>query len=102
MFTLQGRYASLADLVDLRVSLRQQEFLLARALRDVQEELRCWARHRQVRESCGESVPKELCVVWEELTERERELAMDVVQVRSALVEANREIQNRLHVRPAS
>ena len=97
MFTMQDRFASLSDLVSLRVSLRQHEFLLNGALRDVHEELRCWARHRRVREACGERVPHELCVVWDELTERERELAIDVVQVRSALVEANREIQQRLH-----
>ena len=97
MFTLQGRYASLKDLVDLRVSLRQQEFLLNTALHDVQEELKCWARHRQARENCGERVPRELSEVWEDLTERERELAMDVLQVRAAIVEANREIQHRLH-----
>ena len=97
MFTMQGRFNSLSDLLSLRVSLRQQQFLLSGALQDVQEELRCWARHRRSREACGKQVPHELCVVWEELTERERELAMDVVQVYSALGEANREIQDRLH-----
>ena len=97
MFTMQGRFNSLSDLLSLRVSLRQQQFLLNGALQDVQEELRCWARHRRAREACGKQVPHELCVVWEELTERERELAMDVVQVHSALAEANREIQDHLH-----
>lgn len=96
MFRLQERCASLADLIDLRASLRRQEILLQSALREVQAELRSWSRHRRVREACGERVPRELCLVWDELGERERELALDALQVRAALAETSREIQQRL------
>ena len=96
MFALQGRCSSLSDLLSLRTSLRQQEFMLQAALSDVQKELRSWARHRQSHESRGDRVPRELCIVWDELGERERELAMDVIQVRAALRETILEIQQRI------
>jgi hypothetical protein len=101
MFRLQDRGPSLSDLVDLRASLRRQEILLLGALRDVQSELRSWALHRRSREAIGARVPRELCVLWEELAERERELALDLLQVRAAHAEVNRGIQGRLAGRPA-
>ena len=101
MFRLEDRGPSLSDLVDLRASLRRQEILLLGALRDVQSELRSWAMHRRSREAVGAPVARELCVLWEELGERERELALDLLQVRAALAEVNRGIQGRLAPRPA-
>jgi hypothetical protein len=96
MFRLHDRVPSLCDLVDLRASLRRQEILLLGAMRDVQSELRSWSAHRRAQQVVGEPVARELCVLWEELGERERELAQDLVQVRAAQLEVNRGIQDQL------
>ena len=96
MLRLHERCPTLSDLVDLRAALRRQDLMLQGALRDVQSELRCWERHREEQEANHREVPRELVMVWDELRERERELALDALQVRSALAEANREGGARL------
>jgi hypothetical protein len=93
---LQDPAVSLADLLEVRASLRQQEVLLKSALRDVQGELRCWNQHREAEAVAGRPVARELCALWDELEGRERELAMDLVQVRAAWVTANAEIARML------
>jgi hypothetical protein len=102
MFRFHERCRTLSDLVELRASLRRQDLALSGALRDVQTELRSWEQHRAARAAAGQPVPRELALVWDELAERERELAMDQLQVRAALGEANREIRNRLSPRPVA
>ncbi len=91
---------SLSDLFDARSALRRQEVVLMRALRDVQDELRGWDSHRLAQQAAGQGVPRELCRIWAELAERERELAILVLQARSELHAAQRELQARLTVRP--
>jgi hypothetical protein len=97
MFVLQGRVHSLADLLEMRAMLRRQDTLVGTALADVQSEIRSWNRHRKAHELLCEPVPRELCMIWEELETRERELALDVLQIRAALQETNAEIQQKLH-----
>jgi|SoiMethySBSTD1v2_1073268.scaffolds.fasta_scaffold3915278_1 hypothetical protein len=99
MFRFTDR-PSLSDLFDARAALRRQEVVLLGAMRDVQTELRSWQGHRLAQEASGRNVPRELCMLWEELAERERELALDLIQVRAALREAQREIQNCIAARP--
>jgi hypothetical protein len=96
MIRLQERCHSLADLMVLRTTLRQQETLVDMALREVQRELASWRRHRQSHELAGKSCPPELCRVWEELAERERELVLDLLQIRAAAGETNRQIRTVL------
>jgi hypothetical protein len=96
MIHLRERCPSLSDLVDLRASLRRQELILNAALHDVQGELKSWDRHRRAQDAAGREVPRELSLIWQELRERERELVLDVLQVRAALAEANREILRAL------
>ncbi|MGE3173546.1 MAG: hypothetical protein AB7O97_13060 [Planctomycetota bacterium] len=100
MFSLRDRGNSLSDLVEMRASLRRQQIVLTGALRDVQSELRSWERHRTACAAQGTAVPRELGILWEELGDRERELAMDVVQVEAALRETNAEIRACLAPRP--
>ena len=97
MIRLEDRCSPLTDLVEVRASLRRQETLLQGVLHDVQGELRCWNRHRQQEAAAGNPMPRELCILWDELESRERELALDLLQVRGAMQEANREIRRRLH-----
>jgi hypothetical protein len=77
--------------------LRRQETMVGTALADVQSEIRNWNRHRRAHEFVRDPVPRELCVLWEELDSRERELALDVLQIRAALAETNAEIRLKLH-----
>jgi len=93
---LQDPAVSLADLLEVRASLRRQEVLLKSALRDVQGELRSWNEHREAEAEAGRPVARELCDLWDELEGRERELAMDLVQVRAAWVTASAEIARLL------
>jgi FixJ family two-component response regulator len=87
-------------LVELRASLRRQEIALLGALQDVQGELRSWERHRRGQQARGRTVPVELATVFEELGERERELVLDLMQVRAVQGEANREIARALRPAP--
>ncbi|GAB4149204.1 MAG: hypothetical protein Fur0037_17540 [Planctomycetota bacterium] len=92
---------SLSDLLALRSSLRQQETVLADALRDVQAELRFWREDRARRDALGRQTPRELVRIREDLAERERGLVLDLLQVRHSLSEVNGEVRNLLARRDA-
>jgi hypothetical protein len=96
MIRLHDRCPTLSRLIEVRASLRRQEIVLLGALHDVQAELRSWQSHRTERSARGLYVPHALCILWDELAERERELALDVLHVRAALQQANREIRDNL------
>ncbi|MBK8100399.1 MAG: hypothetical protein IPK26_25155 [Planctomycetes bacterium] len=101
MIRLQDRVDSLSDLLDLRAQLRRQEMMVAAALGDVQGEIKSWHRHRKAQLLARQPMPRELCLLWEEPEGRERELALDLLQIRAALAEANAEITRKLE-RPAT
>lgn len=92
MFEFMERCHSLADLLALRSSLRQQDTVLAGALRDVQQELRDWQQFRRDQEVAGQPVPMELLRLWEELAERERQLVLDLLQHRHLRDQVSEEI----------
>jgi hypothetical protein len=100
MFVPGRCHVSLADLIALRTTLRQQEFVLRSALSNVQAELRSWHEHRHEHELEGKPVPRELKMVWEELAERERALAVDLLQVQTVLRETIRDVQDALRPHP--
>lgn len=91
---------TLSGLFDVRRSLRQQEVALLAAIHDVQAEVRSWQHYRRGLEAQGQRPARELCLLWEELVERERALCLDLLQVRAAHTAANRDIQARLSVPP--
>ncbi|HLQ37273.1 MAG TPA: hypothetical protein VK348_05715 [Planctomycetota bacterium] len=87
---------TLSDLLELRAALRRQELLVGGALRDVQNELKSWQRHRRAQELAGQPVPRELVLLWDGLEERERELALDLLQISAAHAEADQDVQAAL------
>ncbi|GDY03180.1 hypothetical protein LBMAG49_25090 [Planctomycetota bacterium] len=89
--------ASFSELMEVRASLRCQEIRLCVALRSVQREISSWREYCSAEAVARRASPKELAILWEELETRERELAMDIVQVGAALAGACAAISKRLH-----
>lgn len=91
------RCHSLADLLSLRSSLRQQQIALQSALAEVQAELGGWRQERRQRQ--GQQLPADLSRLWQELAERERQLALDLLQLRHLAEQVNGEIHEQLQRR---
>lgn len=87
----------LADLVALRAALRREHLRLSAALCCVQRELRDWLPERQSR---GSRAPQHLRILWAELEERERELALDLLAVEARRKDVDLRVLRHLHAPP--
>lgn len=87
----------LAELVALRAALRREQLRLSSALCEVQRELRDWLPERQSR---GARAPQTLRLLWAELEERERELALELMATEAARRTADARIRRHLEAPP--
>lgn len=89
--------APLAELVAARAALRREQLRLSSALDEVQRELRDWLPERQSR---GPRAPQELRLLWAELEERERELALELLVAQAARRATDVHIRRHLEAPP--
>lgn len=93
-------HISLFDLLQERASLRREQQALQGAFSAVQRELRNWNDHRAIESAAGRQVPRELGAHCEELESRERELAMELCRVRTAVIQLHTDIDRLLQHKP--
>lgn len=93
-------HVSLFDLLQERANLRRQQLSLEGTFAAVQRELRNWNDHRVIESEAGRAVPRELGAHCEDLESRERELAMELCRVRTAVIRVHTDIDRLLQHKP--
>ena len=93
-------HVSLFDLLQERANLRREQLSLEGSFAAVQRELRNWNDHRAIESAAGRAVPRELGAHCEDLETRERELAISLCRVRTAVIQVHTDIDRLLQNKP--
>jgi hypothetical protein len=86
------RGSTLLDMLAIRASVRRQRNQLAAALGDLRAEVRSWNLHRRAQNAAGQPVPAELARLWNDLADREVELADSLAAAEAALADVSARI----------